>query len=224
MVVRAGESGEFGEKNGFPLPLPSADGPDNGAWMCSGSYDYAPTNKLPPPYPALLGAEIDAFCAGEAVVAAAAQRLLISRGGFEYNCFSFIDGRDPRSIPNATDSPAACAAKLHALDHRATPENKGAVVFGSDRTGTIHYNETTSSAQMVATFLLVRDAHWWFGLPSADSFPRDTAALYLTDFGAPLGNLSSSGFVFSRVFEKATVSLDCSTWTATFAPTEAPPS
>eukprot|EP01052_Picozoa_sp_SAG31_P026600 SAG31_NODE_2423_length_5725_cov_29.530750_6_plen_89_part_00 len=58
------------------------DGPDNGAYECSGSHNY---NTLLPPYPALkTPAEIAKFCAGEALVTAAADEWLIANKG--YNC------------------------------------------------------------------------------------------------------------------------------------------
>ena len=58
------------------------DGPDNGAYECSGSHNFA---KLIPPYPALkTPTEIASFCAGEALVAAAADEWLIANKG--YNC------------------------------------------------------------------------------------------------------------------------------------------
>jgi hypothetical protein len=58
------------------------DGPDNGAYQCSGTTHNR--SKLPAPYPALNCDETAAFRAGEREVKAAAQRYLIEHGGYEY--------------------------------------------------------------------------------------------------------------------------------------------
>ena len=45
----------------------------------------------------------------------------------------------------------------------------------------------------------------------------ESAALHL-DFGAPLGNATVRGAVYSREYERATVALDCSRWEGSFVP------
>ena len=72
--------------------------------------------------------------------------------------------------------------------------------------------------QAVATFLLVRGERFFFGLEAANSYNETTAALLLSDYGAPLGNMTFNGSVASRKFATATVSLDCETFSASFAP------
>lgn len=183
------------------------DGPDNGAWMCSGSYNYG---NLPAPYPALNVSQIADFCAGEQAVVVAAQRMLIARGGFDYNCIMFVTS----GLPSASDNGSTCAAKVTALSTLSAP----AIVLYGSRTGNEGYDDATIS-QAVAVFLLTRQAHWFFSF----QFPTDTpqrasAAWLLTDYGAPLGNMSVAGHVFTRAFANMTVSLDCDTFTATFTP------
>jgi hypothetical protein len=75
--------------------------------------------------------------------------------------------------------------------------------------------------QAVATFMLVRGERYFFGLDASNSYNATTAALLLSDFGAPLGNMTVAGSVASREYTKATVSLDCATFTASFTPASA---
>ena len=77
------------------------------------------------------------------------------------------------------------------------------------------YDEETA-AQAVATFMLTRKEHWLFVLPDTNSVPPSVAALVLSDFGAPLGNMTQNGMVFSRRYERKTVSLDCASFAAAF--------
>ena len=177
------------------------DGPDNGSYGCSGNYDYA---HLPPPYPALNESEIAAFCDGEHAVQTAAHEWLFANGGMDGQaCWTYIS-----AWPQHGDSPAACAAKLRAADATASDMPVG---FGMDRTGQRGWNDT-SAAEAVAAFLLTRKAYWFFGAGGngVSDFTEETAALLLSDYGAPLANMTSSGDVFSREYERATVTLDCS--------------
>jgi hypothetical protein len=63
--------------------------------------------------------------------------------------------------------------------------------------------------------VLTRQEHWYFVLPESD-IPPSLAALVLTDFGPPLGNMTAKGTVFSRAFAKKIVSLDCASFEASF--------
>ena len=196
------------------------DGPGNGAWACSGTYNRA---NLPAPYPALNVSETAAFVAGAARAAAAAQAHLIAHGGYEYGCMDFV--QDTKSLPNATDSPAVCAAKLQALDHLAPQGHhvaKSSIVLYSSRTASSGYDDA-HAAQAVAVFMLVRDSHWWLGLPASNAFSADaTRALLEVDYGPPVGNMTrTTGAVFSRTFARGVVALDCDSFTATFTPSPA---
>ena len=185
------------------------DGPDNGAWGCSGSYDF---DKLPAPYPPLNESGIAAFCAGENIVQAQAHEWLFANGGMDGQaCWSFWN-----AFPLPGDSAAVCAAKLLV---GANLSSSMPVGVGMDRTGQRAWNDS-SSAQAVAAFMLVRKDYWFFGAGGngVNGFTEATAALLLSDFGAPLGSMTRTGSVFSREYEKSTVTLDCSTVEATFVP------
>ena len=125
------------------------DGPDNGAYQCSGSYDFG---KLPAPYPALDEPEIDAFCVGENLVQEAAHDFLFANGGMDGQaCWTFV-GAD--ELPQAADSPAACAAKLLRLD-ALVGKNNTPVGVAMDRCGGGVSDDIAKQA--VASFMLVRD-------------------------------------------------------------------
>ena len=187
------------------------DGPDNGCYQCSGSIGWG---SLPPPYPANNASEVDAFCAGEMDMWAAAHTWLFANGGQDAQaCIRYING--DAAIPARGDAPDVCAAKLLALE--LTPADL-AVGFASDRNGG-HGVHPDRVAQVVASFLLVRGPHWYYGVDRTNNtVPNATAALLLTDYGAPLGNMTNASAVFSREYEGASVSLDCDTYTATFTP------
>jgi len=186
------------------------DGPDNGAWMCSGSYDYA---HLIPPYPALNDTQIAAFCAGEDAVVLASIEWLIANGGYDYNCFTFLHGRD--IVPEAGDSADVCASKMTKLDHRPA---KSAIVLYGDRIGGSDYTDINVK-EAVAIFMLTRAESWFFGFPAADTLNATTAAWLLSDFGAAVGNMTRvtpTSYVFQRQYEKAMVQLNCINYTASF--------
>jgi hypothetical protein len=189
-----------------------SDGPDNGAYECSGTHAYG---SLKYPYPALnITSEIEAFCKGENAVVTAAQKYLIANKGYEYQCIDFYN---QKQLPTSADSGIQCTSKLLKLN--ATVSNRVVALYGG-RTGARWpsggaYTERTA-AQAVAVFLLTRQDHWLFVLPNADRIPPGVATLVLSDFGAPLGSMVRNGSVFSRRYEKKTVSLDCANFTAAF--------
>ena len=185
------------------------DGPDNGAYQCSGSYSWG---KLPAPYPALDADEVDAFCVGENLVQAAAHEWLFTNGGMDGQaCWVYQN-----DFPKPSDTPLSCAAKLRAMDHFETVRP---VAFASDRCGGNGGYSDETAAQTIAAFLLTRGAYWFLGVNWVDQLNLTVAALMLTDYGEPLGNMTnSSAFVFKREYTGATVALDCSSFTASFTP------
>lgn len=186
------------------------DGPDNGAYQCSGSYKYG---QLPAPYPALNETEIAAFCQGEAAVVEAAQKWLIANGGYDYNCLQFVN--EPTELPAAGDASQTCVSKMQALAARSAHNPNETVVLYGDRTQGRGYNDSTA-AQAVAVFMITRAPQWFFGMPSANSFNMTTARLLLSDFGAPLSNATQQGSMWMRKYANATVTLDCDTFSAAF--------
>ena len=186
-----------------------SDGPDNGAWMCQGSYQWG---NLPAPYPPLNASEVDAFCDGENAVQEAAHDWLFANGGMDGQaCWTYAT-----NFPLPGDPPATCASKLRAID---AMQSTTAVGFAMDRTGGKGYTDATAP-QTVAAFLLTRKEQWFFGVTqAADTMAQGTAALLLSDYGAPLGAMTNtSATTFVRKYEKATVQLDCATFTASFTP------
>ena len=180
--------------------------------MIAGNYDY---ENLKPPYPALEPDEIAAFCAGEDNATTLAHEWLATQGGFDGEvCWTFAGG-----YPSASDSPAECVAKVKALDHLPATNGADTVLFYGDRTGgNGSYNDDTA-AQAVAVFMLARGDRFFFGMQADNVLNATTAALLLSNYGLPLGNMTVSGNVISRAYEKATVALDCSDFTASFTPT-----
>ena len=177
--------------------------------MIQGSYQWG---SLPAPYPALNASEVDAFCDGENAVQAAAHDFLFANGGMDGQaCWQQVS-----NFPVPADAPAACAAKLQAI---AALDSDLAVGFAMDRTGGKGYSDATAP-QTVAAFLLTRKEQWFFGVTQeSDTMALATAALLLSDYGAPLGGMTNSTpTLFARRYEKATVSLDCSTFQASFTP------
>ena len=174
--------------------------------MCSGSYDY---NKLPAPYPPLNDTEIDAFCRGENAVQEAAHDWLFANGGMDGQaCWTYVN-----NFPVAGDTPAQCASKLISIN---TMNASTAVGFAMDRTGGNIDDDKAPAA--IASFLLTRKDSWFFGVKQGVNTVNATvAALLLSDFGPPKGVMTQNGNVFTRVYESATVTLDCSTLAASFA-------
>jgi len=121
------------------------DGPDNGAWMCSGQ-----CCEVPAPYPATTDAEVAAYCAGEQLVGVAVHEYLQAHGGFDYNCFTFV--HKAADMPNATDGGAQCGAKLERL---AASAHNATVVY-SDRTGSGGLYDAATAAAATAAFMLAR--------------------------------------------------------------------
>ena len=145
---------------------------------------------------------------------AAAHDFLFASGGMDGQaCWQQVS-----NFPVPADAPAACAAKLQAID---LINSDLAVGFAMDRTGGKGYTDATAP-QTVAAFLLTRKEQWFFGVTQeSDTMALATAALLLSDYGAPLGAMyNSTPTSFFRRYERATVGLDCSTFTASFQKVE----
>lgn len=189
------------------------DGPDNGAFQCSGTTHNR--SKLPTPYPALDFDETAAFRRGEWQVKAAAQRYLIENGGYEYGCISFF-GRNSDITMGFYSNKTSAVERLSkirglmALDS----DNKTIGMFGGRigaywPNGDCYSRETLEVA--VALFLLARGEHWLFVLPNSNEIDSASAKLLLSDFGPARGNMSVAGTVAQREYAMGTVSLDCAT-------------
>ena len=183
------------------------NGPDNGAWMCSGiccgfNASNSPQNR----------SQIDDWCEGEKATAIAAHKLIIEGGGYEYNCMTFIE----HDLPGAGQGAKNCSMNLRGLANKATdPKIFMPVVYGG-RTGSSGFNASTLGGA-VAAFLLAREQHWLFHMPA--SLDAATAKLVLTDYGKPKGKMTGvagTPGTWQREYEQATVRLDCETFIPTF--------
>eukprot|EP00041_Stephanoeca_diplocostata_P042145 m.10382 g.10382 ORF g.10382 m.10382 type:complete len:415 (+) comp7374_c0_seq1:99-1343(+) len=188
-------------------------GPDNGAYMCSGvCCGYGATNSP------LVQTEIDAHCAAQAAATTQVQKYLISKGGWEaQKCFNYIG---PGSLPTVSDSPKECASKLTTMAARgANHSTYNAIAAYTGRTGGMQgYNDTTAAAT-VAAFMLMRGQHWFLGISNTNDMALATAQLMTSDYGVPEGLMqpvAGQANVFERKYEKATIRLDCNTFTGTF--------
>jgi hypothetical protein len=215
-------------------------GPDNGAYMCAGVCCGFGAANSP-----LNDAEIDAHCAGQRAATTKAQQWLIANGGWEaQKCFDYLSKETGPNLldaaglvlPTAEDTPAHCAQ--HLMDVASWGANHSnynhVVAYGGRTGGRTGYNDSTV-AGTVAAFLLMRGDHWLFSIgPNGGKKPTTpntshanitgsltpaTAKVLLSDFGKAKGAVSpvaGKQYVFAREFERATVTLDCNTWTPTF--------
>lgn len=146
-----------------------------------------------------------------------------------------FDYKSGRSLPTQADSPAECASKLKQwAEFGANHSNYNFVVaYGSRTGGRDGYNDTNVEAT-VAAFMLMRGQHWLFSIgpnggsggksyPPYDQDPGTltpaTAKILTSDYGAPQGSMtavSGKEGVFQRVYAKATITLDCSDFSAKF--------
>ena len=196
-------------------------GPDNGAYMCSGACCGYGAHNSP-----LNQDEITAHCEAQAAATTQAQTYLREHGGWEAQaCFDYKGGAE---LPHAGDSPASCAMKMEKwAAFGANHSNYNFVVAYGDRTGGRQSYNDSNVADTVAAFLIIRGQHWLFSIgpnggsggSSSPPYHQDpgtleleTAQVLLSDYGRPKGNMtkvSGKTGVYQRVFEKATVTLDC---------------
>ena len=81
------------------------DGPDNGAWMC--------TDRGLGPSANWSEEQRNAYGSGWSSVLKSSREYMIAKGGFEYNCFTFVTHNSkPYVLPVDTDDTAVCAWKL----------------------------------------------------------------------------------------------------------------
>jgi hypothetical protein len=195
------------------------DGPDNGAWMCSGG--TGPRHKTSGDCPAtgcaLNFTENIAFQNAEAIVIQRSHEYLIAHGGWDYRCLRFV-GID--ALPQPSDSETSCHAKLHALAFDPNIASPNGTVLYGERVRGIGYNDETVQ-EAVAVFFLTRQAHWYFGSLARSNMSAVMAAnLFDRDLGAPLGLMSqrASDGIWERDYERAIVRFNCSNFSSSFVP------
>ena len=205
-------------------------GPDNGAYMCSGSH---------PPYGAknspLVQSEIDAHRKAQTDTTTELEKYLVQNGGWVGGGGKCFDYKGISDLPTQMDGPTDCAAKLVRMAaYGANHSNYNLMVaYGSRTGGRQDYNDS-NIASTVAAFMLMRGQHWLFsigtngGKKSASYPPYDqdpgsltpaTAKILTSDHGAPKGGMTAVAGktgVFQRVYEKAIIALDCSDFSSSF--------
>ena len=131
----------------------------------------------------------------------------IRRGRFAWQMFA-LTARDPQYNP--TDGPlvhkATCSADLRTFCAAGAVTQTNAIIYAS----------SGEVAQDLASFLLVRGDYAWLGTGWAgcDNYPALPA--YEDDYGVPLELCRESApgsNVFVREWSRATVSMNCSSWT-----------
>jgi hypothetical protein len=137
----------------------------------------------------------------------------IAHGGFVFDKF------DSPSPPNITSAPQQCLPFLRRYCGANSPSQTGPMLLQFSRVNHTHPWPLPYPNQDLATFLLVRGDYGWLGYGWAGCYSPETytrPAGLDADYGTPLGFCSeeSSSGVFTRNYTKASVSLDCNTFTA----------
>ena len=129
-------------------------------------------------------------------------------------------GGAPDNIGNTGLKPlvtqSTCAESLRSLCNASSPAQTRAMAYGLS--GTAPEKRNPDLLQDLANFLLVRGKYswlgWgWMGCSHEYYFPPE----FNLDYGEPDGicQETSEKGVFSREFSKASVTMDCNTWTPT---------
>jgi hypothetical protein len=148
---------------------------------------------------------------------------VVARGGFGWNLLRDPDGRFALTggVPSQPTN-ASCAGYLRAKCGNASWEGQRWAMMMSPQPG--------SERQSVAAFMLLRGPYAWIGrgwLGGDVDTSLVTPELHSLDPGLPLGPCSrsatadASGEVWVREYSKMTVSLNCSSWSASFVPRRA---
>lgn len=190
-------------------------GPDNGAYMCAGvCCGFGATNSP------LNQAQIDAHCKAQSAATTMVQKYLIANGGWEaQKCFTYVKA----GLPTKKDTPAKCVANLKAGYARGLDHSKySAIAAYTGRTGGNAGLEGTDAeaAGTVAAFLLMRGEHWFLGITNHNTMSMAVGKMITSDYGMPKGGMTAvagKANVFQRVYDKATVTLDCNSFSGTFA-------
>ena len=147
----------------------------------------------------------------------ASWRAVVDRGGFVWNLLRDPDGRFALTggvPPQPTNG--TCAGYLRAKCGNSS--------WGGQRWAMMMSPEPGSERQAVAAFMLLRGPYAWLGRGWLGGDVDESLVapdLHSLDPGTPLGPCKpsdGSGEVYTRQFTRMTVSLNCSSWMATFEP------
>ena len=167
-----------------------------------------------------LDAQVAAFNWAQSIVYAET----LKRSRFIWDQFLNHDPYAPENgdCPQPWVRQKTCASDLRSLCNATSEVQTRALLYGfspGSCTGTDPAH-LTDLEQDVANFLLVRGPYaflgnGWLGCSREYEYP---AQQFNADYGTPLGvcaETSPGSGVFSREFDKSTVSMDCATWTPT---------
>jgi hypothetical protein len=152
---------------------------------------------------------------------AALRASLLSVGKFAWQYLWTGGAADAKgsTCPSPLVSKASCAADLRALCNASSPQYTQRAMMYSFSPGGCRSDPSslTELQQDLAGFLLSRGpfawiGHGWLGCSRDYAFPAELS----TDYGEPAGLCSETApgsSIFTRDYSKASVQLDCNTWT-----------
>ena len=153
-------------------------------------------------------------------VARTAHEYMAQHGAYEImSCTHYLGAS---SVPTAKDDAAQCADKMRKMaawgaDHA---NYNMAVAYGDRTSKTAGSYDDESAEAAVAAFMIMRGAHWLMAVEPLKTLNLTTALLLTSDYGRPRSNMTEvRPSVFQRVYDNATVTLDCNTFEGTFTPT-----
>eukprot|EP00037_Helgoeca_nana_P010376 m.91137 g.91137 ORF g.91137 m.91137 type:complete len:430 (-) comp20166_c0_seq1:237-1526(-) len=145
---------------------------------------------------------------------------ILARGKFSWNQFWNQDLTAWIDCPDPMVAQASCAKDMRALCNTSSPAQSVAMVY----TFSPGCHGSTSDIQFVmqdiANFLLVRGPYAWLGHGwSGCSKVYERPAALDADYGEPTDKIcketAPNSGIFTREWSKASVKMDCNTWTPT---------
>ena len=166
-------------------------------------------------------ADVDAMIAAWSANVQAYRDALIAKGLFEW--FLFYGGQQTAPGQNQTCGKCSCQKYLEAQCGPLAGSQNGTLFYGFSRIAHSQPFPLPTPAQDIAMFLLSRGpyafmGYGWTGCIDAHHTFDRPRELEL-DYGAPLGfcaETAPGSGVWKRSFEKADITMDCSTFEATF--------
>jgi len=135
---------------------------------------------------------------------------MIKANAFAWQLLSFTDGSDQ------VNPRAQCAEWIRENCKANSSISQGPLMFGFTRVASRQPFPLPAFEQDLATFLLVRGPYAWLGYDWVGcSKPWERPAGMDIDYGVPTSDCKETQTgVFVREYSKATVTMDCTSWTA----------
>ena len=167
----------------------------------------------------LTQADTTAITDGWRVMIDAVHAAIVGAGGFSWDQFVGV----------STPAQSACAAFFDKACSPAQPWYGEPIYHSFTKTANGTFYPLPAFEQDLATFLLIRGTYAWLGYgwlgcssgsepPGAGGQPYSFPPALTLDYGAPTSNCSATApgsGVYTREWSKATVQMDCNTWTPT---------